>query len=123
MEPARRRPSLLVTERRATVTVIRLLEPGLAEDQAVAGLVRDLGQLLEREGQRQVVLNCAAVEDFASDLLAKLVWLRRKLVGQGGQLALCELPSPLADALQRTRLSTFFDIYPDEVEAMRALTA
>jgi anti-anti-sigma factor len=113
---------LLVTERREKATVIRVVESALLEGEAVSAVAKEFARQLEHDGNRQVILNCSAVETFSSDLLAKLVSFLKRVRAQGGQFVLCEVPPALGEALERTRLTSLFTIYPDEVEALRVLT-
>jgi anti-anti-sigma regulatory factor len=114
---------MLEVDRRSWVTVARLVEAELWSDTVVDALGRELAELAASSDQRPLVLSCAAVQLFASSLVAKLLWLSRRLQAQGACLVLCELPANLAAMLLRLRVSTLLTIYAAEQEALWALDA
>jgi anti-anti-sigma regulatory factor len=112
---------MLELDRRSWVTIARLVEPDYRESDALYTLEADLMALAENQGQRPVVLNCASAQMFSSTFVSRLLTLRRKLIGQGSQLVLCDLSESLTTLLERLRLSAYFRIFRDEREALAEL--
>jgi anti-anti-sigma regulatory factor len=108
-------------DRRSWVTIVRLAESDYRESEALDALAAELQALVEGQGQRPVVLNCAAAQMFASTFVARLLTLRRNLLAQGSRLVLCDLSAPLTALIQRLRLREYFVIFKDEREALAEL--
>ena len=86
---------------------------------------RNPGRVLRRRsrlGRNRLVLNLAVVEYLPSMALGKLVMLNRKVQVGAGCLALCHLTPTVTEVLEVTRLSSLFNIYPTEQEALQSFT-
>jgi anti-sigma B factor antagonist len=77
-------------------------------------IVRDLAD----KGHKKVVLNLADVQYIDSSGLGELVKTHTTLRNHDGQLKLANLNPRVQDLIQMTRLSSVFDIHPDEASAI-----
>jgi anti-anti-sigma factor len=66
-----------------------------------------------------IMLNMGAVDAIDSSGLGLLVRFLSRLRNAGGDLVLCAVPRRIAEALRVTKLSTIFDGYDSEDEAVR----
>jgi anti-sigma B factor antagonist len=86
-------------------------------------LLRETVRELIDGGNRHIVLNLAEVQYMDSSGLGELVKTHTTVRSNGGQLRLVNLNSRVNDLLQMTRLSTVFDIAPDEAAAIQSFAA
>jgi anti-sigma B factor antagonist len=84
-------------------------------------ILRDKIRELLDAGNLQIVLNLREVQFVDSSGLGELVKAHVTVRNRGGQLTLVSLSSPVHSLLQLTRLSTVFEIAPDEESALRSL--
>lgn len=78
-----------------------------------------LARLLAAD-QSRIVVNLARVRFIDSSGFGELVRLKKTTQSQGGDLKLCDLPTPIQRAFEMTRLSDIFEIFPREKEAIAA---
>ena len=110
----------LQVEQIGDVTVVRFTSCNVL-DEATAHLVgRELFELVEEDGHRQMLLNLAAVEFLTSTALGKLVTLHKKLRSRGGKLKICGVPPKIRVVFQITKLDTVFDLFEDEAAGLIA---
>jgi anti-anti-sigma factor len=109
-------PLVNIEHDRSTV-VIRVLRPVLVATEAIETLARLALTAAARHGAHAVVLNLAAVEEFNSALLGKLVGLHKRLRVEGRRLLLCDPQPHLACVLERLRLTSVMTVCADEREA------
>jgi len=82
-------------------------------------VLRDkVGELLDAGNQR-IILNLQDVHFIDSSGLGELVKAHATVRNKGGQLTLVNLNRRISDLLQMTKLSTVFEIQPDEETAVR----
>lgn len=70
-----------------------------------------------------LVVDLSAATFLDSAALGALVDLTRSAREQGGDLALCALPQPVAEVIGLLKLDTFFSIYADVDEALKQAAA
>jgi anti-sigma B factor antagonist len=73
---------------------------------------------LAREGKTQVLLDLAWVKHIDSGGLGELVSCHVTLDEKGGALKLMHLTESVRELMTMTKLSTVFDVYDDEPEAL-----
>lgn len=76
---------------------------------------------LLQEGRRRVVLDLREVKFVDSAGLSTLVRCMKRTRGQGGELQLAGLQSPVKRTFELTRLDRSFDIQADVAKAVQAL--
>jgi anti-sigma B factor antagonist len=87
--------------------------------QSVASL-RDQIHELAGNGRTKIVLNLAQVAYIDSSGLGELVAAYTTIANAGGKIKLLHLTSRVRDLLQITKLTTLFETFDDEAEALRS---
>lgn len=75
------------------------------------------------KGQRKILLNLGDVSYIDSSGIGELVSGYTSVTNAGGQLKLVNLTKRVNDLLQITKLYTIFDIYDNEITAVRSFSA
>jgi anti-anti-sigma factor len=93
------------------------------DDDGVEQLGADLSRLVDEQGCRKMVLNLGPqeMECLYSLLLAKLIYLQRRLEANGGGLALAQVTPYVHELFEVTGLLKFFRFFPDQAAAVQAL--
>jgi anti-sigma B factor antagonist len=81
-------------------------------------VLREIVRELADKGHKRIVLNLAEVHYVDSSGIGELVKAHTTLQNQSGQLKLTNLSQRMQDLLQLTRLSSVFDVYKDEQNAI-----
>jgi len=84
-------------------------------------MLREIVRGLIDNGSKKIVLNLGEVQYVDSSGVGELVKTHTTVRNQGGQLRLVNLNKRIHDLLQVTRLTSAFDIEPDEASAIRSL--
>ncbi len=84
---------------------------GLNADTAEE-FVGQIGSLVDA-GLRKIIIDCSTLEYVSSYGLGVLVRLHKRMSRHGGDVKVASVRGVLSEVLQLTRLSTYFDIYPD----------
>ena len=113
------RPSRLRVEQVNGVTVVRFTSSRVLGEGPCQATGKQLFGLVDDEGRRKLVLDFTGVERLDSAMVAKLVWLDKRVKSVGGRLALCHLGPALSEVFQTLRLHLLLNIYGDEQEALR----
>ncbi len=75
------------------------------------------------KGHRKILLNLADVSYIDSSGIGELVSGYTSVTNAGGQLKLVNLTKRVSDLLQITKLYTIFDIYDNEITAVRSFSS
>jgi anti-sigma B factor antagonist len=75
------------------------------------------------KGHRKILLNLADVSYIDSSGIGELVSAYTSVTNAGGQLKLVNLTKRVNDLLQITKLYTIFDIYDNELTAVRSFAS
>jgi anti-sigma B factor antagonist len=89
----------------------------------VAGLVKDKVSSLLRQGRAHLVLNLADVDYIDSTGLGELVATRASVMRQNGGMSLLQLTRRVHELMAITKLTTVFDVFDSEDEAVRSFGA
>jgi anti-sigma B factor antagonist len=111
--------SLKVTPRQADGVTILDLSGRITLGEPTA-LLRETFQDLVTRGQKKVLLNLRDVNYIDSSGLGALVSGFTTITNQQGQLKLVHLTDKVKDLLQITKLLTVFDVYEDEMAAVKS---
>ncbi|MGC8794889.1 MAG: STAS domain-containing protein [Bryobacteraceae bacterium] len=87
-----------------------------------SGLRECIRDLLAK-GHRKILLNLADVSYIDSSGIGELVSGYTSVTNAGGQLKLVNLTKRVNDLLQITKLYTIFDIYENELTAIRSFAS
>lgn len=111
--------SLSIEEReREDITILDL--KGRLTVGPPAGLLRERLTALQASGHNRIVLNLAEVEYIDSTGLGTLVICFTSLQKAKGNLRLCNLNRRNLELLVLTKLSTVFELYNDEQDAVNS---
>ena len=112
-------PTLFATTRQdGTITIVDLSgRISLGEGSAL--LRKTVRDLLE-EGQTRIILNLGDVNYIDSSGIGELVSGFTAVRNRGGELKLLNLTKKVNDLLQLTKLFTVFDVYSEEIVAVRS---
>ena len=113
------RPFRLEVDHIDDVTVLRICEPQLSGDQLVEQLSSRLFKLVDEDGKRKLVLNCAQVDYVSNSVLARLLMWNEKIRQRGGRLRICNLRHDVQDQIKARRLLSQLDICIDEEAALK----
>jgi anti-sigma B factor antagonist len=111
--------SLEITQREREGIALLDLE-GRITAGAEATIFRERVDALKSSGKPNVVLNMAAVDYVDSTGLGALVMLSTRLGNAGGSMKLLNVNRRNIELLVMTKLSTIFEIFDDEQEAVNS---
>jgi anti-anti-sigma factor len=114
---------LLEAQRAGQTTVIRFKRRTILDSMAIEAVGEHLLQLAGDDEHRAFVLNFAGVESLTSAMLGKFVALHRVLNESGGRLAFCCVDPFLMEVFKIVQIPERIPIYPDEAQALQALSA
>jgi anti-sigma B factor antagonist len=85
-------------------------------------ILRDQMHQLVGKGRRKILLNLAEVTYIDSSGIGEMVSCYTSLANLGGTVKLLKLTRRVRDLLQITKLSTVFEVFEEESEAVRSFT-
>lgn len=115
-------PFLLLESRDAAV-IATVTKPLLSEEENIDLWGKDLLDLVDQYGCRQIVVSLENVTYITSAALGKLITLHRKLHRKAGQLVVCGVLAGVKDVLHTSRLNDYFTIAADVPAAMTMISA
>jgi len=110
--------SFLQLESRDCVVIATVTRPQLSEEENIDVLGKDLFDLVEQHGCRQLVVSLEHVTYMTSAALGKLISLHRRMHRKEGRLILCGALASVQEVLQTSRLNDYFTITTDVPAAM-----
>lgn len=87
-----------------------------------ASTLRDTLRTMPRETHKKILLNLGDASYIDSSGLGVLVSAFASITSQGGQLKLLNLTKRVRDLLLITKLLTVFEVFDDELVAIRSFT-
>jgi anti-anti-sigma regulatory factor len=104
------------------VFCVRLKDPAL-DDEALEQMTAELARLIDEAGCAKMVLSLGPreVPCLYSLLLAKLIYLQRRLEAGGGGLALAQVTPHVRELFALASLERHFRFFPDQASAVAAL--
>jgi anti-anti-sigma factor len=100
------------------VTLVRLKTPRHLDEEVIRDVFDPVYSLVSEAGRGQLVLNFAAVTQFPSLAVGKLVMLNRKVQSVKGRLVLCCLTPTVRQTLENTRLIDLSTVCETEEDAL-----
>jgi anti-sigma B factor antagonist len=113
--------SPLRVEQADDITVVRFTTSQVLGEGPCEAVRKQLFGLVDDGGRRKLLLDLTGVERLDSDVVAKLIWLDKRVKAAGGRLALCHLTPALSAVFQTLRLHRLLSIYGDEQAAVQTL--
>jgi anti-sigma B factor antagonist len=111
----------LETEQLGQTTVATFTARSILDDATIQELGHALFRLAGQIGPGSLLLNFSAVERLSSNLIGKLIGVRRKVQEDGGQIALCGLNPELSRLFTLMNLNQLMPMYSDEQQALQSL--
>jgi anti-sigma B factor antagonist len=102
------------------VTVARLTDRKVLEEDNIQALGEQIINLLDRARGPKLVLNFRNVEFMSSATLGMLVTVLKKVRAAGGKLVLCSIDQQILEVFAITKLDKQFVIRGDEEEALES---
>lgn len=112
-------PALYATTREVGVITLVDLSGRIALGEGSALLRKTIRDLLD-DGNNKILLNLGDVNYIDSSGIGELVSGFTAVRSRGGELKLLHLTKKVHDLLQITKLFTVFDVYTDELTAVRS---
>lgn len=97
--------------------LIRILEPRLGADRAVA-FKETIGRFIQR-GEKQIVLDLSCVQFVDSSGLGAILSILKRL-SKDGELVICGITEPVASMFKLTRMDRIFTVFPSAQDALNA---
>jgi anti-sigma B factor antagonist len=114
-----------------TLTHLRVHHPGekvlalgfqnvalLFERPVIQAVGAELYGLVDRHGDHRIILSFRDIDYISSEMLGKLVSLRRRVLQKGGELVLCHMNTIVREVFTASHLDSLFEIVPDEAAAL-----
>ncbi len=96
------------------ISRVRLLDRVPAHHlQEIRELAAEWDSVVDVADCRTLVMDCSNVKVLSSEMLSKLILLRRRLKEKDGNLILCGIRAELREVLSWTKLDQFFEIQED----------
>jgi anti-anti-sigma factor len=104
------------------VAVARVTAAELWTDQQVGSLTAELMHLTDDLGPGpKLVLDFGGVTGLGSRMIGQLAGLYKQVKAAGGRLALGNVRPEVAEVIEICKLTTLFDLHPDEAAAVAAV--
>jgi anti-sigma B factor antagonist len=110
--------SLLETELKEGIHVVRIVIPDLLHDNTIECIGERIRDLIQ-SGCRQLVLDFTIVQRMSSHMLGQLVVLLKRMLAAGGKMVLCSLSPEVRSTFTLLRLDRIFSVRDTEAEALR----
>lgn len=120
--PSRSSRHLLQVEHLGAVTIIKFRRREILDVGVIEDIGEQLFKLVHEERRHHLLLNLGNIDRLSTAMVGKFVATHKKAQAATGQLALCNLDSRLLQVFELLRLTDVFPIYPDEQQALAALT-
>ncbi|MCS7237051.1 MAG: STAS domain-containing protein [Thermoguttaceae bacterium] len=110
----------LEVRRVGTAVVAYFVRPRILDGSEHDELAEELREVVQQHRPKMLVLNLRNVVFLPSAVLSHLVTFKVRLAKEGRLLALTNLRPEIAEILRIAALDRWFDIYPDERDALAA---
>lgn len=92
------------------VTIVTFTEERIVDEEQIMGLQQSFGPVIEKNQDKELILNFVNVKFMSSALLGLLVRIHKKVCELGGQLRLSNLDPNLRKVFEITQLTKVFEI-------------
>ena len=111
------KPRLKITHD-ADIVEVRFLDKRILDDPAIKAISDQLFALVEKDGNRKMLLNFIGVEYLSSAAFGKLINLHHKMETLEGKLIVCNVVPQIYEVFAITKLDKVFEIFPNEEAAL-----
>lgn len=102
------------------VTLAKVLDRSLIDDQEISGLATELEQLIA-SGRRRIALNFANVEHCSSQALSTVLRAQEHCKKVGGLIKICTVKPQVAELFRMTNVQRHIEVFPDTLPALESL--
>ena len=103
------------------ITTVELVDQRLFDTLIISELQDELIEFLEAEEPRNVLVDFGSVTYCTSSVINGVLRAKKRIIGTGGQLKLCNMNPQIREAYRVLNLDgTVFDIYDTVEEAIAA---
>jgi anti-sigma B factor antagonist len=102
------------------VTVVRFTTRAIVDERTIKTIGDELGRLVEKLGNDQLILDFSTVTNVSSSVLTTLIMLNQQVKNSRGRLALTGISPDLQQVFKLTKLEKLFNIYGDEASALQS---
>ena len=100
----------IIIESGMDVTIVTFTEERIVDEEQIRELQESFGPIIEKNQDKELILNFANVRFMTSALLGLLVRIHKNVCELGGQLRLSNLDSNLRKVFEITQLTKVFEI-------------
>lgn len=102
--------SRIIVETGIDVTIVTFTEERIVDEEQIRELQQSFGPIIEKNQDKELILNFVNVKFMTSALLGLLVRVHKKVCELDGQLRLSNLNSNLRKVFEITQLTKVFEI-------------
>ncbi|MFO0917860.1 MAG: STAS domain-containing protein [Planctomycetaceae bacterium] len=114
--------TFMALEERDPALVLTITRPQLSEEENIDLLAKELNDLVDQRGCRQMIISLQQVQYITSAALGKLIALHRRLHRKDGRLVVCGAFDSVKDVLHASRLDGYFTV-TETIDSAIALLA
>lgn len=111
----------LIIEEQGDITIARLIDEKILEEEDVETIGKELFDLIEHDGRRKLIVDFIRVRFMASAMLGKLFVLQRKMNSVQGILRLCSVRSEIYEVFWITRAYKTFNMHKQFDQALEGI--
>jgi anti-sigma B factor antagonist len=100
----------IIVESGMDVTIVTFTEERIVDEEQVRMLQESFGPIIEKNQDKELILNFVNVKFMTSALLGLLVRVHKKVRELGGRLRLSNMDSNLRKVFEITQLTRVFEI-------------
>lgn len=116
------RSTFMSLQERDPAVVLTITRPHLSEEENIDLLGKELNDLVDQHGCRQVIVSLQQVQYITSAALGKLIALHRRLHRKDGRLVVCGAFDSVKEVLHASKLDDYFTI-SETIDSAWALLA
>ena len=102
--------SRIIVESGMDVTIVTFTEERIVDEEQIRVLQESFGPIIEKNEEKELILNFVNVKFMTSALLGLLVRIHKKVCESGGRLRLSNLDPNLHKVFEITQLTKVFEI-------------
>ena len=114
--------TFMALEERDPGLVLTITRPQLSDEENIDLLAKELNDLVDQRGCRQMIISLQQVQYITSAALGKLIALHRRLHRKDGRLVVCGAFDSVKDVLHASRLDGYFTV-TETIDSAIALLA
>jgi anti-sigma B factor antagonist len=102
--------SRIIVESGMDITIVTFTDERIVDEEQIRELQKSFGPIIEKNQDKELILNFINVKFMTSALLGLLVRIHKKICELGGRLRLSNLDPNLRKVFEITQLTKVFEI-------------